>query len=472
MFESITFAGRRSIKLLLVAVLTALATLWLATDAQGRAEPKVDEDANGVEYIAGELLVTYESDLSSDAAKSLPKKAKGEVSQSLNDVDTQVVTFPEIEGETSSGAREKSLERKKNALEADPAVASVDYNYLRPALFNPNDPSFDRQYGLNKIRAPRAWNTTQGNGKARIAIVDTGIDNNHPDLKSKIVAQKSFVGSTTSSSAQDRAGHGTSVAGVAAAVTDNGRGVAGTCPKCRLMAAKVGDSTDRITVEDEIQGINWAANNGADVINLSLGGFGSVAAEERAINRAWNKNVVVVAAAGNESTSRPSYPAAYRRSISVVATNQRDRKAGFSNYGNTVDVAAPGVSIFTTDITGRGGFSRGSYVSLDGTSFSSPMAAGVAGLLDAQGRSAPEIRRRLQSTAKDLGPNGRDNLYGHGLVNAAAAVRRGSTNNSNGPTGGTDDSPQEVSLLGSTESDEFPFGILSEDFPFDFVKQQ
>ena len=476
LLESIRSAGNRPVQVLLVAVATALMSLWFAADAQGQATQKVDEDASGADYVAGELLVTYESGLSSEAAETLPEKAGGRVSQSLTEVDTQVVTFPEIEGEASGETREQSLERKKKALEADPAVASVDYNYLRQAFFIPDDPRFDNQYGLAKIKAPAAWNTTQGNRKVRIAIVDTGIDNNHPDLGSKIVAQRSFVGATTSPSGQDNAGHGTAVAGVAAAVTDNGRGVAGTCPNCSLMAAKISNSTDAIAVADEIQGINWATNNGADVINLSLGGPGAIEAEERAVNRAWNNGIVVVAAAGNAGTQEPNYPAAYRRSISVVATDRRDRKAGFSSFGRTVDVSAPGVNITTTDIVGPGGFAGGDYSSVDGTSFSSPMVAGVAGLLDAQGRTAPGIRKRLQSTATDLGSDGRDNRYGHGRINAAAAVKRGRTNvpdkpKPDRPKPNSKDRPREEDLLDIFESDEFPFGVLPKGFPFDFVKR-
>lgn len=464
MFEESGFVGSRPVRVLLAAIVSAVLVVSYAPGAKGQSEPAVDQDASGADYVAGELLVTYDSGVVSEAAKSLPEEADGQVSQTLTEVDAQVVAFPEIKEASSGDEREDELARKKQQLEEDPAVASVDYNYLREAFFVPDDPRFGDQYGLRKINAPAAWNTTRGNSKVRIAIVDTGIDNKHPDLRGKIVAQRSFVGSTTSPSGQDNAGHGTAVAGVAAATTDNGRGVAGACPKCSLMAAKVGNSLDRITVADEVEGINWAVNNGADVINLSLGGPGSVNVEENAINRAWNRGIVVVAAAGNESTSEPSYPAAYPRAISVVATNARDRKADFSNFGRTVDLAAPGENIVTTDASGSGGFARGDYASVDGTSFSSPMVAGTAGLLDAQGRSASGIRKRLQSTAKDLGPNGKDTKYGSGRIDAAAAVKReqqtNDTTNSGDRARGED--PFDVFRTGK-----FPFEELSKGFPFE-----
>lgn len=484
MLDPTRFVTNRTIPTLLAAILGALVLLFYAAGAQGQAAPAVDQDSQGADYVAGELLVTYESGLSSEAAEDLPEESGGRVSQTLGELNTQVVSFPEVQEEAASETREQALERKKRELEGDPSVASVDYNYIRQAFFTPDDPRFDDQYGLDKIKAPTAWNTTKGDRKVRIAIVDTGIDTNHPDLKSKIVAQRSFAGPTESPSGRDTAGHGTAVAGVASAITDNGAGVAGACPNCALMAAKISNSTDAIAVADEVQGINWARKNGADVINLSLGGPGAVDVEQEAVNRAWKAGVVVVAAAGNAGSREPNYPAAYRRSISVVATDARDRKAGFSSFGGTVDVAAPGVDITTTDIVGPGGFAGGGYASVDGTSFSSPMTAGAAGLLAAQGRTAPEIRKRLQSTATDLGVDGKDSVYGHGRINAAAAIKSGQTNNPDKPNAdkpnadkpkpdkpNSNDGPREEDLFDIFESDEFPFGVLPKDFPFDFIKR-
>ena len=424
MFEAMGSGSSRPVSVLLAAVLAAVLVASYAGGAEGQPAPAVDSDSQGADYVAGELLVTYDSDLSPDAAASVPEEVDGEVSQTLDAVDALVVSFPEVKDASSGEVREDDLARKKRLLEEDPAVVSVDYNYLRSVFFVPDDPKFDEQYGLKNINAPAAWDTTLGDPKVRIAVVDTGIDVDHPDLQGKVVAQKSFVGSNTSASGDDNAGHGTAVAGVAAATTDNATGVAASCPDCSLMSAKVGNSLDRITVADEVQGINWAVNNGADVVNLSFGGPGDPDVERNAVNRAARKGVVVVAAAGNDNTSDRNYPAAYRRAISVVATDASDEKADFSSFGRTVDVAAPGVDIVTTDIAGSGGFERGDYSSIDGTSFSSPMVAGVAGLLDAQGRSVADVRKRLQTTAKDLGPDGKDTRYGHGLIDAAAAVKR------------------------------------------------
>ena len=214
----------------------------------------------------------------------------------------------------------------------------------------------------------------------------------------------------------DAAGHGTHVAGTVGAVTDNGKGVAATCPGCKLLVAKAGNS--RILLDSDIvQGIYWSVNNRARAINLSLGSKGKSRVLEHAVDYAWDHGVVVVAAAGNENTARPRYPAAYKHVISVSATNQQNKRAPFSNYGSTVDVAAPGVEILSTVPGGR-------YGGKSGTSMASPHVAALAGLLATQRRSAREIRTQIERTAKDIGPRGRDQFYGRGLIDANRAVRR------------------------------------------------
>ena len=420
-------AGKtRHTRVLLAAVFGALLSLMLVSrGAWGVPPEEIDEAPEGASYVAGELLVVYETDVPGAAAEEVPEASGGEVEEAIPEIDAQLIEFPGVKDEPTERRREKLLNRKREQLEQEPGVESVSLNYIYKGSFTPNDPLFGDQYALTTIRAPRAWDRVLGNG-VDIAVVDTGIDNRHPDLGSKVSKQRNFVGPTATASAQDDNGHGTSVAGVAAAVTNNDTGVAGACPDCRLLVAKSLDASNSGTVQDVAEGITWAADNGAEVINLSLGAVGADApAVERAITRAVRKGIVVVAAAGNEGTNDPVYPAAYSNVISVAATDQNNRRARFSSYGNTIDVAAPGVQILTTDIQGGTppGFDPGDYVSVDGTSYSSSFTAGVAGLLAAQGRSATKIRDRIERTARDLGPAGRDNLYGHGLINAAAAVR-------------------------------------------------
>ena len=387
----------------------------LAPWANGTVREEVDQSAGVAPHVAGELLVIYETGTDAAAAEQLPAETKGEVEEEIPEIDTQVIEFSEVKDEPTEQEREQLLQQKKRALEKDPAVRSVSYNFIYRAAYTPNDEKFGRQYGLKRIEAPLAWSETRGGG-VDIAVVDTGISNSHPDLRAKIAKQRNFVGPTDTPSAEDDNGHGTQVAGVAAASTNNGEGIAGACPGCRLLIAKSLDASNTGSADDIAEGITWASKNGAEVINLSL------AAEEvddpvlkRAITRAQRKGAVVVAAAGNYGrNSGTVYPAAYGGVIAVAATGKDNRRYSRSSVGDWVDVAAPGVSILSTKRPTR-------YGGASGTSFSSPFVAGVAGLLVAQGRPADETRRRIIFSARDLGARGRDKEYGRGLVDAAAA---------------------------------------------------
>jgi thermitase len=290
-------------------------------------------------------------------------------------------------------------------------VAAVDYDYVRTYFeLAPNDPLYDKQYNLKQTGFDDAWDTESGVG-ALLGIVDSGISQSHPDLQGKIALQRDFYG--RDNRAEDNVGHGTWVAGVAAAVTGNGRGIAGACPACKLLIAKDGDE---VPVDSKtIKGIYWAVDKGADAVNISSGSFQTSTAYERAVTYARDHGALVVAAAGNQSTTRRTYPAAYTASVGVSATRRDGTFAAFSNRGGWVDLAAPGVGIYTTDLS--------SYWYFDGTSFSAPQTAALAGLLSAQGLSDDEARRRMQNTATDLGASGDDPFYGHGRINAAAAMR-------------------------------------------------
>lgn len=400
-------------RIISVAVAVALVLVWISPDARGATTvPKVDENGQGDFYAAGELLVTYDHGSYQrhvdQAVGGSQARVKGELSVS----DTQLLTFPAIKHEQKGHVREEKLLKAKEALQKRPGVEHVDYNYLRLPYYVANDPELPLQWDLPKIQAPAAWNETVGVG-ARVAVVDTGIDSGHPDLAGKIATQKDMV--NNDNVAQDDAkGHGTHVAGTVGAATNNGLGVAAVCPGCKLLIAKAGNSRGLYDY-DVAQGIYWSVKNRARAINLSLGGYSDNRVLEHAVDYAWEHNVVVVAAAGNERTSRPSYPASYVHAISVSATDQQNNKARFSNYGKTIDVAAPGVDILSTVPVG--------YDTKSGTSMASPHVAALAGLLASQDRSAPEIRRRIQGTATDIGPEGKDTYFGSGLVNANKAVK-------------------------------------------------
>ncbi len=339
--------------------------------------------------------------------------AGGKVEDRLGGLNTLHLTFPAVESGPSREVREITLERIRAALDKAPGVQSAEYNYVRQVNFVPNDPGFDRQYGLKKPGYPKAWNETKGNKNVRIGIVDSGIDADHPDIKGKIAAKRDFVSS--GSGAEDNIGHGTHVAGIAAANTGNRRGVAGGCPNCKLLIAKsVGTFSG--SDADIAKGINWSVNNGADVVNLSLGGPQESETLRRAVNRAWNQGSVVVAAAGNSGDNTRNYPAAYKRVMAVASTNRYDDRSSFSNRGNWISVAAPGSGILSTVPGGK-------YAQKSGTSMSSPNVAALAGLLSSQNMGNSQIRQRIQNTAVDLGPDGKDPATGHGRISASRAVR-------------------------------------------------
>ncbi|WP_408009872.1 S8 family peptidase [Pseudalkalibacillus sp. A8] len=298
-------------------------------------------------------------------------------------------------------------------FEALDSVSFAEPNVTLHASYMPDDPAYHSlQYAPQKIGAEEAWDVTLSDPSVKIAVIDTGVDYNHPDLNGKVLQGYDFV--DDDNDAIDENEHGTHVAGIAAANTDNGEGIAGLAPEASILPVRVLDADGSGSLDDVAQGIRYAADQGAQVINLSLGGkIGSQTLEE-AVNYAWEQGSVVVAAAGNESTPLPSYPAYYENAIAVAATDQDDALAYFSNYGTWVDIAAPGVDIYST-------IPNGGYASYSGTSMASPVVAGVAGLLAAQGKNAKQIRAALEDTADEL--TGTGILFQNGRVNAANAVQ-------------------------------------------------
>jgi subtilisin family serine protease len=215
-------------------------------------------------------------------------------------------------------------------------------------------------------------------------------------------------------SPDDGNGHGTHVAGTAAAETNNGTGGAGTCPNCRIMPVRVLDNNGSGSLSNVANGIAWASDNGAQVINLSLGGPGSTALQD-AVNYAWNRGSFLACAAGNDGTSSTTNarPGAYTNCFAVASTTSSDSRSSFSNYGTWVEAAAPGSSIYSTWL-------GSSYNTISGTSMATPHVAGVAGLLRSQGLSNSAIRSRLCNTSDRIAGTG--SLWSCGRVNAYRAV--------------------------------------------------
>lgn len=309
-------------------------------------------------------------------------------------------------------------------LRQHPAVAEATPNYFRAAFAaNPNDPLY--RYGYNQrpyldlIRVPQSWDLSVGSVDQTIAVVDTGVQLGHPDLAAKLVSGWDFV--DDDSKPRDANGHGTWVAGLAAAATWNARGIAGVNWRARVMPVRVLDEQGIGTDSDIAAGIVWAANHGADVINASLGGPRRSRVLRDAVAYALAKDVVVVAAVGNAGSSTVQYPAGYPGVVGVSATSQSGDFAYYSSYGTTVDLAAPGHDIASTYwISGRGE----SYATASGSSGAAALVSGAAGLLRAASPrlNQAQITQRLRATARDAGPRGVDPYYGAGLLDVYAAL--------------------------------------------------
>ncbi|MEO8028020.1 MAG: S8 family serine peptidase [Bryobacteraceae bacterium] len=308
-------------------------------------------------------------------------------------------------------AADDQIDQLEIDLRASGQFQFVERDYYAHGSVQPNDPSFPGQWHLAKIAAPAAWDINRGSSGIIIAIVDSGVDGSHPDLSSKMVAGWNFV--NNNSDTHDVLGHGTAVAGTAAAATDNATGVAGVTWMSKIMPLVALDSSNYATYSNIASAITYAADHGARVVSISIAGTMSSSTLQNAVDYAWNKGVLVVAAAGNSSSSSPNYPAACNNAIAVGATDSNDALASFSNYGNWVDVVAPGTYISTTN-------NGGGYGQWQGTSFSTPIVAGVAALaLSANGSLSPSaVTSLLTQNADDLGSPGFDSAFGWGRVNA------------------------------------------------------
>lgn len=327
------------------------------------------------------------------------------ISEDTREPDTHVIKVPRNRGSHFASRLKRNL-----------LVEYAEQDFIATKFETPNDPSFSSQWGLTKIQSPGAWDVTHGASNVDIAIIDTGINYTHPDLVAKISASVNCTVSSScpSMNTTDPDGHGTHVAGIAGALTNNSIGVAGTAWEARLMSVKALDDFGSGYYSWIANAIYWATDNGAEVINMSLGGSSSSDTLRNAVDYAWNHGVVVVAAAGNSGRNRASYPAYYSNAIAVAATDQNDKKASFSNYGSWVDLAAPGVFILSTY--------HGGYDYLSGTSMSTPFASGLAALLKGQnpGWNNSQIRNQIEQTADTI--SGTGSYWTHGRINACSAV--------------------------------------------------
>ena len=281
----------------------------------------------------------------------------------------------------------------------------------------PNDTLFLKyQWNLPMIQAVSGWRLSKGSKKVTIAVIDTGVDLNHPDLKGKLVKGYNII--QRNKRPYDDVGHGTHVAGIIGACVNNKQGVAGISWYNPLMPIKALNQSGAGTAFSIAEGIIWAADHGAKVINLSLGNYANAKFLHDAIKYAYDRDVVLVAATGNDNSERPGYPAAYPEVLAVCATDKQKKRACFSNYGNYVDVAAPGESIPST-------YPNHEYAALSGTSMATPHVSALAGLIRSQNSHLKntEVMDIIKKSAVDLGPPGYDKYFGYGQIDVARSLQ-------------------------------------------------
>ena len=413
---------RRAIWAGLAAVALGLTPLALAPAAGAATPPDI---------VEGQILVKFRD----DGARSGVLRQHGlSDGPGIGSTGARLITVP--------AGRELRL---VEALGKNPAVEYAEPDAVATALTD--DQYFSRQYALQNdgqsftntagtitvaggtpeadVDAVEAWAVTKGGG-TRVAVLDTGVDLDHEDITSQVVGRHNL---STSGTQDDLYGHGTHVAGIVAAKADNAVGVAGVCPACTILDVKVLNDSGSGSSSTIARGIDWAVANGAKVINMSLGMRVSSATLEAAVNNAWSKGAVLVAAAGNTGTQAKIYPGAYSNVIAVAATDNKNAKASFSTYGaKWVDIAAPGVSVYSTfpnhtfalgDANDR---SQG-YDIASGTSMASPVVAATAALAWSAhpDYSNAMLRLKVESSA-DEKVKGTGTYWANGLVNANGAV--------------------------------------------------
>lgn len=294
-------------------------------------------------------------------------------------------------------------------------VEFAEPNYVRKVDFVPNDPLYKSEWHLPKVSAPAAWDISLGNPTVKIAVLDTGVNYNHEDLVGRVIKGHDWI--NNDDDPIDDHGHGTHVAGIVGANSNNSKGIASLAFNIQVIAIKVATAGGGIPTDASISGMANAVQLGARALNMSYGGPSGSAAEQAAVDSATAAGVLCLAAAGNETSSSPHYPAAHANCIAVAATDENDKRSSFSNYGaDWVDVGAPGSGILSSVMTGG-------YEAWDGTSMATPVVASLAGLLFSidPGLTVAEVRSVIESSTD---PIGTANTSKFGRINAFTAVQK------------------------------------------------
>jgi len=401
------------------------------------------------EEVRSDSLIGTVQNIASDISRTVQREDSPQekldaietIKQEIGVIEEKVVaSIDEVVVYETNG--EKSVQEVVAQLEEKQEIEFVEPNYIYSIFKTPNDAHYSKMWNLPKINAPAGWDITQGSENVVVAVIDLGIERNHPDLQNNIVETKNFTGCP----GEDSDGHGTHVAGTVAASGDNSTGVVGLGWRVKIMALKVGCNGADITLAAAISAIDYAVSKRVNVINMSMGGAFVSRAMADAISNAVQNNIAVVVAAGNSGgpDSDQLYPANDPNVITVSATGPSDELAHYSSYGNAVDVAAPGGNppggSSTCSSTGSdcivSTYIGGRYVALTGTSMAAPQVTGLIALLFSKDPtiSVQQIRSILETTSVDLGASGKDPKFGYGRIDVRAALDAVSNTQSPSPT--------------------------------------
>jgi thermitase len=381
-----------------------------------------------VSFVPGRLLVGFRPDVGPDHARQIIAALGARDADEIPEIGVHILELPYHASEIAF----------VNAFAQRPEVEFADLdNLLHLEQVIPNDPFFNdpNAWGLQKISAPDAWAINTGSSSIIIAILDTGVDGSHPDLIANMVPGRNIVGNNDDT--HDVQGHGTMVAGTAAAATNNAIGVAGVAWNCRIMPVVIADSSGYATVSDVAAGLTWAADHGARVANISFNatGYSTVSSAAKYFQ---SKGGVVAVAAGNGGSAVQIPDDPYI--LTIGATDASDSLYSWSNSGTDLDLVAPGHVVTTAP--------GGVYAGADGTSFATPIVAGAAALLLSSNPSltATQVQNVLKQSADDLGAAGWDSTYGSGRLNLARALTTVPP-----PTEGLDTTPPTISITSPTD---------------------
>ncbi len=390
----------------------------------------IPQDAD--DYVPGEIVVSFDDGIASTDILELEHRYQLELIKENSDFKVNVYRLPE----------HLSLAEAIYKMGKEPHVEFAEPRFIVKACYQPNDPYYKYQWNFDHIGMRMAWEESMGSPDVIVAVVDSGVayENYMEYCRATDFEDDVFVYSynfiTGNEHANDNEGHGTHVAGTIAQKTGNNFGVAGIAPYCKIMPVKVLNESGQGNSDDVADGIRYAADHGAKVVNLSLGSEYYIQDIKNACDYAYSKGAVVVAASGNDGESKKFYPAAYQKVIGVGAVQYDKTRTYYSNYGDYIDLVAPGGNGYLDQNNDYFGdliiqqsfifpfYCQFTMLGSQGTSMAAPHVSGVAALLWSLGivQSPADVEKILIETADDLGPDGWDEQYGYGLLDAEKAT--------------------------------------------------